>query len=437
VDTRLANGPVLSLRWTTTAETDLALETFFRIDRAASFDEFRAAFDGYVSPSQNFIYADVDGHIGYVMPGLFPIRDGIADGDRVRDGASGANKWTGYVPRDELPWQLDPPSGQIVSANNAPVDAAYPHFLGDDWDPGYRAARITQLLAQTPGGLTVDDMKAIESDTRVLRAAAMVPALLALDPQPGTADGQQLLDRIRDWDQACDVDSYGCAAYMTVEVALQRAIFDDELGPLARDYVGTPFAWRALINALRNPSSSWWDDTSPGADPAHDPSALASGAIDAAAADLRQAFGDPGGWHWGALHQVTFREGTLGSSGVLPLALYFNPSGRPVAGADGAIDNNYAEIGRAYPDPNDPGKAPLGLGAVFSVTNGPSLRFVVDMGDLDAAQIMITTGQSGNPFAAHYGDLIPLWATGQTVPLPFSPGNVSASAFETLTLSPP
>src|SRR6185436_1020638 len=158
---------------------------------------------------------------------------------------------------------------------------------------GYRAARITQLLAQTPGGLTVDDMKAIESDTRVLRAAAMVPALLALDPQPGTADGQQLLDRIRDWDQACDVDSYGCAAYMTVEVALQRAIFDDELGPLARDYVGTPFAWRALIETLQTPSSRWWDRTGPGQDPSHDPAALAGSAIDAAGADLKQAIGDP------------------------------------------------------------------------------------------------------------------------------------------------
>ena len=74
VDKRLAGGPVLALRWTTTAEVDLALETFFKINNAADFDEFKAAFGGYGSPSQNFIYADVDGHIGYVLPGLIPIR---------------------------------------------------------------------------------------------------------------------------------------------------------------------------------------------------------------------------------------------------------------------------------------------------------------------------------------------------------------------------
>ena len=437
VDKRLKDGPVLSLRWTTTAETDLALESFFRIDVASNFDEFKAAFDGYGSPSQNFIYADVDGHIGYVLPGLIPIRAGAPNGDRVRDGASGANEWTGYVPRDQLPWQLDPASGQVVSANNAAVDANYPYFLGDDWDPGYRAARITQLLAQIPGKVTADDMKSIESDTQVLRADAMIPALLALNPKPGSAEGQVLLDRIREWDHTCDVDSYGCAAYMAVEVALQRAIFDDDLGPLARDYVGTTFAWEALINTLLTPSSRWWDLTVAGQDPSHDPTALVSTAIDTAAADLKQSLGDPANWHWGTLHQVTFKEGTLGSSGILPLELFFNSPARAVAGADGTIDNNYYQVSRAYPDPDDPDEQPLGLGQLFSVTNGPSLRFIVDMRDLDAAQIVITTGQSGNPFAAHYSDLIPLWASGQTVALPFSPGNVAASAVETLSLTPP
>jgi penicillin amidase len=434
VDTRLKDGPVLSLRWTTTAETDLALEAFLRIDVAGTYDEFRAAFDGYGSPSQNFIYADVDGHIGYVLPGLIPVRAGATNGDRVRDGASGAAEWTGYVPREELPWQLDPAGGQIVSANNAAVDADYPHYLGDDWDPGYRASRIAQLLGQTAGKLTLDDMEAIEADTMVPRADAMIPALLSLDPAPATADGQALLARIRDWDRNCDVDSYGCAAYMSVEVALQQAIFDDELGPLARDYVGSPFAWRALINVLRTPSSRWWAGSAAVASP--NPTDVAGAAIDRAGEALRKAHGDPAGWRWGTLHQVTFREATLGSSGILPLELFFNPPGRAVAGADGTVDNNYYEISRAYPDPNDPDVKALGIGEVFAVTNGPSLRFVVDMGDLDGARIVITTGQSGNPFAAHYGDLIPLWASGQTVPLPFSAANIAASAAETLTLSP-
>ena len=121
VDERLKDGPVLALRWTTTAEVDLAARDVLRDQPRDDFDEFRAAFASYGSPSQNFIYADVDGNIGYVLPGLIPMRDGRRrSGDaRPRRRPTGAHEWTGYVPREELPWQLDPAAGWIVSANNA------------------------------------------------------------------------------------------------------------------------------------------------------------------------------------------------------------------------------------------------------------------------------------------------------------------------------
>jgi len=437
VDSRLKDeGIVLALQWTSTAEADLTLESFFRIDLASNFDEFRAAFDGYGSPSQNFVYADVDGHIGYVLPGLIPIRAGNGLGDRVRDGESGAQDWAGYVPREDLPWQLDPVAGQIVSANNAAVDDLYGYWISGEWDPGYRAARITQLLAAVPGKLTTDDFRRIEMDTYVLRSEQVLHDLAAIGPKITSDDGRELWHRILTWDHTCGVDSQGCAAYMPVELALQRAIFDDELGPLARDYVGSTMAWEALINVLGDTSSTWWANTSEGAAPAS-PAELTGTAIDQVAADLRAAYGDPANWTWGRLHTVTFREGTLGSSGILPLEWYFDAAPRQVAGADGAIDNNYYRLSRAYPDPEDPASVGLGIKDVFSVTNGPSYRFTIDMSDLDGARIIITTGQSGNPFDTHYGDLIDRWAIGDTVPLPFSAGNVAATGTQTLTLSPP
>ena len=435
VDGRLKDGPILSLRWTTTSEVDLALETFFKIDRATSFEEFRAAFEGYGSPSQNFIYADVDGHIGYVLPGLIPTRAG-PDGARVRDGESGAEEWTGYVPREDLPWQLDPAGGQIVSANNAPVDAQYPHWLGGEWDPGYRAARVRELLAALGDQVTPDAMREIQLDTYVLRADQVLPRLQAIGPLATTEDGRLLYGRLFDWDRQCTVESLGCAAYMTVELYLQRAIFDDELGPLARDYVGSTFSWEALINLLGQPISPWWDATAEGSTSETNPAQLAGGAIDAAAAALRDAYGDPDNWTWGRLHEVTFREQTLGTSGIWPLEVYFNPPTRSVSGADGAVNNNYYQVWRAYPDPDEAGSVGAGIDEVFDVTNGPSLRFTIDMGDIDGARIVITTGQSGNPIDRHYGDMIQPWADGQTVGLPFSPGNVAASAVETLTLTP-
>ncbi|HEY8238409.1 MAG TPA: penicillin acylase family protein [Candidatus Limnocylindrales bacterium] len=447
VDKRLANGPVLALRWTTTAEVDLALESFLKIDTATNFEEFKAAFDTYGSPSQNFVYADVDGHIGYVLPGLIPIRaNGCPDpcvgtpvigGDRVRDGASGNLDWIGYIPREDLPWQLDPAGGQIVSANNAAVDGDYPHWIGRDWDPGYRAARISQLLAEAPAKLTAEDMRSIQMDTYVLRADRVMSGLEALGPTIGTEDGRVVWDRLLKWDRRCDIDSVGCAAYMSVEYALQRAIFDDELGPVAREYVGSVFSWEALIALLDERDSAWWKDVTPNSQRDGNAAAVAGAAIDAAGALLRAAYGDPATWTWGRLHTVTFKEQTLGSSGLAPLELYFNPTARPVAGANGAVDNNYYRISLAYPDPTDLSYKPVGFESLFAVTNGPSYRFTVDMNDLDGAQIIITTGQSGNPFDVHYGDLIPLWANGESIPLPFSPGNVAGSAAQTLDLVKP
>jgi penicillin amidase len=321
-----------------------------------------------------------------------------------------------------------------VSANNEAVDAKYPFWLGDEWDPGYRAARISQRLSQVTGKLTADDMRSIQTDTHVGRADTIVPELQSLAIAPATADGRVLWGRIVDWDRQCDVNSVGCAAYITTEVALQRAIFDDELGPLARDYVGSTMAWQALISVLHSPTSSWWKNTA-NADASADPAKVAAAAVDATAAQLRAAFGDPANWTWGKIHTVQFKESTLGSSPLF--GWYFNSAALPVAGADGAIDNTYYQVSRGYLDPNDSSYVPLGIADLYGVTNGPSYRFTVDMSDLDGARIVITTGQSGNPFDTHYGDLVQTWIAGGTVPLPFSPGNVAASAAQTLTLSPP
>ncbi|MBA3875346.1 MAG: penicillin acylase family protein [Anaerolinea sp.] len=434
VDKRLADEAPVALQWTSTREPDGAFTSILRLNTARDFEGFRAALEGYGSPSQNFVYADVDGNIGYQFPGLVPVRDGDPTGDRIRDGASGTEEWTGYIPFDDLPWQLNPPSGFIVSANNAAVDGEYPYFVGDDWDPGYRAQRIADLLIAAPAGsLTPADLRAIQVDTYVLRADRIVPALVA-EARPATEDGRLLLDRIKRWDRTCGIDSTGCAAYITTEFTLIRAIFEDELGSLARDYVGSPFSWQALIAALEDPSSPWWDDTSTsGGERARE---VISSAIDRTAAALRSALGAPGRWTWGRLHTVNFREQTLGVSGVGPLEWYFNSGARQVAGADGAVNNNYYQTWRAFPDPEDPDFVPAGLDSIFRVSNGPSYRLTVDMSALDEARIVITTGQSGNPFDRHYGDLIDDWATGGTVPLPFSWDAIEASAASRLMLTP-
>jgi penicillin amidase len=434
VNPRLEGEAPIALRWTSLAEPDGTVTAVFHLNTAEDFEEFRAALEGYGSPSQNFVYADADGNIGYQFPGLVPVRAGAPTGDRIRDGASGEEEWTGYIPFEDLPWQYNPESGFIVSANNAAVDADYPYFVADDWDPGYRAQRITDLLTAAPeGSLTPADLRAIEIDTYVLRADKVLPPILA-SATPTTADGQLLLERLRGWDRTCGVDSTGCAAYVSTEFVLTRAVFEDELGPLAKDYIGSGNSWQALIAALQDDASPWWDDTTtPQPDRARD---VISDALDRTAVQLRATVGEPGRWTWGRLHTVNFVEESFGTSGIGPFEWYFNSGPRPVQGADGAIFNNYYQTWRAFPDPKDPDYVPWGLDRLFTVSNGPSYRLTIDMSKVDEGRIVITTGNSGNPFDRHYGDLIDDWATGGTAPLPFSWDAIEASAATTLTLTP-
>jgi penicillin amidase len=435
VDERLASAPPMALRWTATIGPDRTFEAILGLNTAANYEEFRASLALYGSPAQNFVYADVDGHIGYQFPGYVPLRSDPTDrGDRPVGGADGRHEWTGRIPYDDLPRQFDPITDWIVSANNAAVDADYPHFVAQEWDPGFRAERIIdQINKYGAEGLTLAEMNVIQLDDSPLAARDMVALLDGAAPT--TEDGRAIATRIANWDGACAEASVGCAAWNAWLYRVERDIFDDDLKTLARDYVGSPFSWVVLDRLLEDPGSAWWDDTAtPAVTETSD--AIVSRAMDEAGAALRATLGDPAGWSWGRLHTATFREPTLGTSGITPLEWYFNDGPHAVPGTAGAVNNTYFRFSAAYPDPADPAYLPVGIDHVFEMTNMPSYRFTIDMSDLDGARIIITTGQSGNPFDRHYDDQIQAWTTGATVALPFTASAIAAATVATLSLTP-
>ena len=435
VDERLAKAPPMALRWTANLEPDRTFEAILGLNTAADFQDFRASLAIYGAPAQNFVYADVDGHIGYQFPGYVPVRSDPADrGDRPVRGDDGSGEWTGRIPYDDLPWQFDPIDGRVVTANNAAVDTDYPYFVAQEWDPGYRAEQIIdQIGLYGDDGLTVSELGQIQLDTAPLAARDLAPSFD--EAVPATDDGDTIATRIDDWDGACDESSLGCAAWNAWEYRVMRDIFDDDLGTLARDYVGSPFSWVLLGLLLDDPTSRWWDDART-PDVTETSDTIVARALDEAGAELRASLGSPDRWSWARLHTATFREATLGTSGIGPLEWYFNDGPHAVPGTAGAVDNTYFRFSSAYPDPTDPAYVPVGIDHVFDVTNMPSYRLTIDMSDLDGARIIITTGQSGNPFDRHYDDQIAPWTHGGTVPLPFTTGAIAAAAASTLTLTP-
>ena len=438
VDNRLkTSSDLYALRWTALARPDRVVEAFLGIDRAANWTQFRDALRSYGAPSQNFVYADVDGNIGYQMPGAIPVRTLASDhGLRPVPGWDGQHEWASWVPFDSLPSVLNPASGRIVTANNE----VYPGnvFIGEEYDRGDRAARITELIDAAGDKVSLDTFAAIQGDTFLRRSTRLVAALGSLRPVPATADGAAVLDQITRWDGRCDTTSTACSAYVVFEMALERAIFDDDLGPLARDYVGSDWAQDLAATMVGTPegrASAWWGSATAGR--GGDALTTTVNALDTAGQWLRRDLGAPAAWTWGRIHRISFKEQTLGVSGIGPLEWYFDTPAVPVNGAAGAVDNTYYRLSRAYPDPYDPSASSAdSLGQVFDVTNGPSMRALYDLSDLDAGRIVTTTGQSGVPFSTHNADWVTLWLQNKTVPLPFSDAAIAKAAAATLVLTP-
>lgn len=436
-DDRLTTASSLyALRWTALAEPDKVIEAFLGLDRATDWTSFRAALSGFGAPSQNFVYADADGHIGYQLPGHIPVRTLTSDiGARPVPGWDGQHEWTGYVPFDDLPSVFDPPSGRIVTANNKVYSAKA--FIGDEYDRGDRAGRILELIDAAGDNVSLDTLAAIQGDTTLRRAARLQVALTDMRPTPATPDGAAVLDLVTHWDGRCDTGSRGCSAYTVSEMLLERAIFDDDLGLAARDYIGSDWAddlTASLVGSADGRASAWWGDIRAGGGASA--TAVTAAALDTAGSWLRRDLGDPARWEWGRIHTISFREATLGLSGIAPLEAYFNSSAQPVAGAAGAVDNTSYRFSRACPDPYDPEFEPAtSLVDVFDVTNGPSMRALYDMSRLDDGRIITTTGQSGQPFSRHADDWIRYWLANETVPLPFSEEAVAGASVAMLVLT--
>ena len=168
----------VALRWTALDPTSI-VRSELHLDQAHNWDEFRAALRDWDVPSQNFIYADRIGNIGYQTPGRIPIR-ASGDGRLPVPGWTDAYNWESYIPFEELPSAFNPPQGFIATANNAVVGAGYPYLITTDWDYGYRARRIVDLLEATPK-ISAEDFQRIHGDDFNAMGPVLVPLLERLE----------------------------------------------------------------------------------------------------------------------------------------------------------------------------------------------------------------------------------------------------------------
>ena len=252
----------LAFRWTALDREDATVTSFLRLNEARNWTDFTAALREFVSPSQNFVYADVDGHIGYYAPGKIPVR-ASGDGSTPADGWSGAAEWTGWIPFDELPHLYDPPSHVIVTANHRPEPPGYAHQLGLEWPEPYRAQRIIDLLsaAESTHRLTPDDFARIQADTMSLHARAVLPLLLA-HAQPSTPTDREAITRLGHWDFDARGDSVAEAIFAAWFQHLGAALVEDDLGTLLADRYKDRYSHvtRFVVHTLTTNDAAWCDD---------------------------------------------------------------------------------------------------------------------------------------------------------------------------------
>ena len=409
----------LALQWTALTPGG-AMESLLRLQRASDWDSFREAFATLDAPSQNAVYADVDGHIGYVLCGRVPVRRRPPSGLPV-PGWSGDALWARFLSVQEMPSILDPLDGVIVTANNRIVGESFPHYIGSDYMNGYRALRLKELLDGDTLQLT--DMARIQMDVVSPPARQVVRLLQNMTCTSPAAE--RVRARLAVWDAAMVRDRVEPTLYE----AFVARFAEHALRPLCGD------AWRIVAGVdLTHPVFEYPGNLTGRLTPSlldrweHEDAAILAGvttwpevvsrALEDAWADLRRRYGRrTRRWRWGRVHALPLVH-VVGRR--RPLGLIFN-AGRLRVG--GSMDTVMATSFM----PGDPFATRL-----FA----PSWRQVLDVGEWDACTGVHYPGQSGQPGSRHYRDLRKRWSRNRQFPLAWSAESVRRLARSRLTLRP-
>lgn len=404
------HGPVVSrekdrgysVRWTATEPGGLDF-TFPLLGNAHNWAEFRETLRGLAGPAQNFVYADVDGNIGFQVAAKIPVRRKPAGGVPV-PGDTDDYEWTGYIPFEELPQLYNPPEGVIATANARVVGPKYRWYLTDDWMAPYRTGRIYTLLGQHPFLRPADCIK-IQTDTlspplqqvaeELLRARKSVRPL---DPRADT-----LIQQLPKWDGRASVDSLQ-APFLEFT---RRAILWHLLQPLIGAGVGR-YQWERssvfLENVLRDRPGRWL----PPGFRTYDELLITSAELAVQQMELESGGHEPREWQWGTFTRLRIFH-PLGQHGLLRRQLSIGPLA--ISGSQFSVK----QIGRGF---------------------APSMRFVADLANFDNSMMNITLGESGQYLSANYRDQFPSWYEGKGIGSEFSDAVQEKTRLHRLHLRP-
>jgi penicillin amidase len=403
-----ARHRVVSVRWAVSEPGTAAYLAAPALDRASDAAAFRKALGHWRAPAENFVYADVQGVIGFQVAGMVPVRRDGSSGLLPYPGGDGDHhEWSRFLAFDELPRVENPADGLLVTANNNILPPGYAQTFSANFAPPDRAARIRHLLDSSVNDLTLDDFARVQNDHLSPYFSRVRPALEAVQtPEPKASRARAMLLA---WDGRQEKDSAPAAllflTFARITPALVVPALDPETGIRA-----VPAAWVPLsvIDALTGPArrEDW------GADPESKRAVVLERALTAAWDLAEKTLGPaPSAWALGKVQAVPFVH-----SLSVPSGKAFDLPSAPKGGGTGTVD-------------------PLTM-TPEGAASGASFRQLIDLSDWDASRAVNTPGQSGQPFSPHYADLLPIWAEGKYFPLLFTRAKIEAAGSDQMELVP-
>jgi penicillin amidase len=425
-------GPIISPALPDTPEA-LSLRTtwldprpiggLLRVHHVRNFEQFRRVMADWPAASQNVLYADTSGTIGWQLIGEAPRRR-KGHGTIPLPGWDAQAGWEDEpVPFEDNPHSKDPECGFIATANNRPRPEGEGPFLGVDYVDGYRITAIQRALGAHRNWDVASTMQ-LQMSQQAVAWEELRPFVLSLPQQ--RSEVRQALELLRNWDGRVAADSPAATVYelflveMARRVALAKApkshawALGASLSPI------TPYNFLCfrrtahLVRLLRQQEPGWFER--PWVDEAAD-------ALAAVVRFLSTRRGPgPARWAWGSLRTLVLHHPLARGAGLRASALGKVFSLGPVPCGGDADSINQAAV--------------LPLDPLAPTDNIASLRAVFDVGAWRNSRFVLPGGQSGNPLSPHYGDLFPLWQRGEGVPIAFTPEEVRQAAVETLELRP-
>ena len=382
---------ILTFRWTGFEPSDEIL-AFYRINFAQGKDQFTEGLKTFGSPGLNFVYADTSGNIAYHAAGLVPVRNVAGDNSALYPSGQGL-EWKGFVPFNELPAEMNPKQGYIVTANNKP-QSNFNHYISNLYEPHYRAKRIEEIITQSPV-VTVEEMKMIQRDVYSIQAQEFCTHLFKAfgDSASWAGDIKSYLGLLSEWDYEFRTTSSAASLFAMFEAKLYENLYFAALGEkLFENYLFLKNIPVRNTSKILNQSSSLFFKTEQEKD-----QLLRKSFYDALSALIGKHGAEPINWQWGDLHKITFKH----PLGVVPsFTSMLNTGPFKISGNGTTVNNLEYSFTAALKSVS------------FEAYLGPSMRMIVDLSTPDMHYSILAGGQSGQPLQENYSNQARLWLNG-------------------------